>query len=81
MNQKKIKLSLRMIVLIFVSILVVPCLPLLISRRWDWWEAWVYAITYIVGFVVKPLVGGAAKPRHLGRTGKFHAEGKYQALG
>jgi len=52
MEQKKMHLSFRMIVLMVFSIIIVPCLPLLITRRWDWWEAWVYAITYIVGFIV-----------------------------
>ena len=71
MNQKKIKLSLRMIVLIFVSILVVPCLPLLISRRWDWWEAWVYAITYIVGFVVSRWLAARRNPDILVERASF----------
>jgi len=33
-------------------LVVVPLLPLLISWRWDWWEAWVYAMICILGFVI-----------------------------
>lgn len=33
-------------------VIVMPFLPLLISRHWDWWEAWVLAIVLILSFVV-----------------------------
>ena len=60
--KKKIKLSLRMAVLMVFSILVVPCLPLLISRDWDWWEAWAYAVTYILGFVISRWLAARKNP-------------------
>jgi protein-S-isoprenylcysteine O-methyltransferase Ste14 len=44
-------------------VVLVPLLPLLISRRWDWWEAWVYAAICILGYVLsRPL----AERRHPG---------------
>ena len=39
-----------------------PCLPLLISQRWDWWEAWVFAIICILGFAISRWL---AARRHL----------------
>ena len=30
---------------------VIPFLPMLIPWRWDWWEAWVYAVVNILGFI------------------------------
>lgn len=30
----------------------VPFLPLLISRRWHWWETWLYAVVCILGFAI-----------------------------
>jgi protein-S-isoprenylcysteine O-methyltransferase Ste14 len=43
-------------------ILVVPLLPLLISWRWDWWEAWVYAIIGIFGFVISRALAARRHP-------------------
>jgi protein-S-isoprenylcysteine O-methyltransferase Ste14 len=46
------KISPRAILLVIIFIVIVPLLPLLITQRWDWWQAWVYAIICILGFVV-----------------------------
>lgn len=52
MNNSQKAFSPRVVIQVLLFIVVVPFLPLLISRRWDWWEAWVYAIVSILGFVV-----------------------------
>ncbi len=52
MNNKQKLISPRIIVLAIFLIVVIPFLPLLISRHWNWWEAWVYAITTILGFAL-----------------------------
>ncbi|RPI74097.1 MAG: hypothetical protein EHM45_19660, partial [Desulfobacteraceae bacterium] len=48
MNHKKIPVKSMAIMLLFI--LIMPLLPLLISQRWNWWEAWVYALMIILGF-------------------------------
>ena len=50
-NQQRL-LSPRVVIQVLFFIVVFPCLPLLISWRWDWWEAWAYAVISIVGFAV-----------------------------
>jgi protein-S-isoprenylcysteine O-methyltransferase Ste14 len=50
-NQKKL-ISPRVIIQLLIFIILIPFLPLLISWRWDWWEAWVYALLSILSFVV-----------------------------
>ena len=47
-------------VLIFVFIN--PLLPVLITRRWSWWEAWVYAVINILGFVASRAIAGRKHP-------------------
>lgn len=47
-------------VLIFVFI--IPLLPILMTRRWSWWEAWVYAAINILGFVVSRAIAGRKHP-------------------
>ena len=46
--------SIHIIIRLLVLVVLVPLLPLLISWRWDWWEAWAYAILFILGFA-RPL--------------------------
>ena len=75
MEKKKIKLSLRMVVLMFFFILVVPSLPLLITRHWDWWEAWAYAVISILGFVVSRWLAARKNPDILAeRAGSLERE-------
>ena len=59
-NQTK-TISPRAVILMLFFIIVIPFLPLLISRQWDWWEAWVYAIIGILGFAISR---GLAARRH-----------------
>jgi protein-S-isoprenylcysteine O-methyltransferase Ste14 len=50
-NQQKL-VSPRVIFQLLLFIIVIPFLPLLISWRWDWWEAWAYAAVCILGFAI-----------------------------
>jgi len=59
-NQTK-TISPRAVILMLFFIIVIPFLPLLISRQWDWWEAWIYAIIGILGFAISR---GLAARRH-----------------
>ncbi len=52
MNIQKILFSPRVIIQLLFFIVLIPFLPLLISWRWDWWEAWVYGILSVLSFVI-----------------------------
>ena len=52
-------------------IVVVPFLPLLLSQRWDWWEAWVYAITGILGFAISRALAARRHPDLLAERARF----------
>jgi len=54
-----------------VFIVIVPFLPLLISRQWDWWEAWVYAIIGILGFAVSRILAARRNPDLLAERARF----------
>ncbi len=45
-----------------VAVVVIPIMPLFISGRWDWWEAWVFAITYILGFAISRTLAARRHP-------------------
>ena len=61
MNSQQQLISPRVILQMLFFIVIIPSLPLLISRQWDWWEAWVYAIIAISGFAISR---GLAARRH-----------------
>jgi protein-S-isoprenylcysteine O-methyltransferase Ste14 len=52
----------RAIVQVLFFVVVVPFLPLLISWRWGWWQAWVYGIVCIVGFAVSRSLAARRDP-------------------
>lgn len=59
-NQERL-ITPRVILQLLVLIVVAPFLPLLISWRRSWWEAWAYAIISILGFVISRVL---ARRRH-----------------
>ncbi len=52
-------------------IIVIPFLPLLISAHWGWWEAWIYAILYILGFAVSRALAARRHPDLLVERARF----------
>ncbi len=62
MEAKQRMITPRVIIQLLFFIVVFPFLPLLISRDWDWWEAWVFAIINILGFIISRLVVARRHP-------------------
>lgn len=52
----------RIIVQVLFFVVILPFLPLLISGQWDWWEAWLYAMISILGFVVSRILASIRHP-------------------
>ncbi len=61
-----------------VFIVGIPFLPLLISWRWGWWEAWVYAILSILGFAISRALAARRHPDLMAERARFlqHADAK-----
>ena len=66
----------RLILQLVFFILVVPFLPLLLSGRWNWWEAWFYALVYVLTFIISRALAACRSPDILRERGKFmdHAD-------
>jgi protein-S-isoprenylcysteine O-methyltransferase Ste14 len=60
-NHQRI-ISPRVVIQLLIVIVAAPFLPLLISWRWSWWEAWAYAIISILGFVVSRVLAARRHP-------------------
>ncbi len=65
------KISSRTIVQMLVFAVITSFLPLLISRQWDWWEAWVYAIIGILGFAISRFLVAQRHPDLLAERARF----------
>jgi protein-S-isoprenylcysteine O-methyltransferase Ste14 len=61
----------RVVVLTLVFVVVIPFLPLLISRHWEWWEAWVYAVVGILGFAISRVLAARRHPDLLAERARF----------
>jgi protein-S-isoprenylcysteine O-methyltransferase Ste14 len=62
MNRQQGLFSPRLIVQVLLLVVVVPFLPLLISARWHWWEAWVYAAVSILTFAISRMLAARRHP-------------------
>jgi protein-S-isoprenylcysteine O-methyltransferase Ste14 len=71
MESRSKVLTPRVLVITFLFVVVVPFLPLLISQQWDWWQAWVYAIVSIGGFVVSRVLAARRNPGLLAERSRF----------
>lgn len=71
MNRQRKILSLRVVVAMLFFIVVIPFLPVLISWRWNWWEAWVYVGVSIGGFVISRALAARRHPDLLAERARF----------
>jgi len=56
MNNPKKLLTPGIILQVLFFIVLIPFLPLFVSRYWNWWAAWVYGILSILSFVLSRLL-------------------------
>jgi hypothetical protein len=52
----------RVILQMLIIVVVFPFLPLIISGHWAWWEAWVYALISVLGFIISRLLAVRRHP-------------------
>ena len=71
MTGLKMIFNLRIIVQLLFFIVLIPFLPLLISCRWGWWEAWVYALISVLGFVISRLLVARRHPDLIAERARF----------
>jgi protein-S-isoprenylcysteine O-methyltransferase Ste14 len=54
-----------------VFVVGIPFLPLLISWRWSWWEAWVFAAICVLGFAISRALAARRHPDLLAERARF----------
>lgn len=71
MNDQQVKISVRLIIQLLFFIVVIPLLPLLVSRRWGWWEAWLFAVISILGFAISRMLAARRHPDLIAERSRF----------
>jgi protein-S-isoprenylcysteine O-methyltransferase Ste14 len=71
MTDQQNTVTARLVIQMVLFVIVTPFLPLLISRQWDWWQAWVYALIYILGFIISRTLAARRHPDLLTERAKF----------
>jgi len=71
MAEKQPILTPKVLLMLVVFIIIMPMLPLLISWRWDWWEAWVYFAFSLLGFIVSRYLAGRKHPDLIRERSKY----------
>lgn len=56
---------------LLIFVVLTPCLPLLITWRWNWWEAWSFAMISILGFIISRWLAARRHPDILAERAKF----------
>jgi protein-S-isoprenylcysteine O-methyltransferase Ste14 len=69
-NQQRI-VTPRVVIQLLFFIVFIPCLPLLVSGRWDWWEAWVYANLSILAFAISRTLVARRYPDLVAERARF----------
>ena len=62
MNSQQRLISPRVVIQLLFFIVVIPSLPLWVSWRWDWWEAWVYVLIGILNFAISRVLAARRHP-------------------
>jgi protein-S-isoprenylcysteine O-methyltransferase Ste14 len=71
MNPRLKILTPSVLVQTLVFVVGIPLLPLLISRHWDWFEAWAFATLSILGFVLSRILAARRHPDIIAERAKF----------
>ena len=71
METKAKVLSVRVILQVIFFVVLLPFLPLLISRAWDWWEGWAYGVLGLGSFIISRYLAARKNPGILAERSKF----------
>lgn len=69
-NQQKV-ITPRVILIMLFFVVIVPFLPLLISRQWDWWQAWVYGLVSVLGFAISRALAARRHPDLIAERARY----------
>lgn len=61
----------RAVVQMVLIVFAAPLIPMIISGKWDWWEAWVYAVFSSLSFVISRILVARRHPDLIAERARF----------
>lgn len=61
----------RAIVQLVLIVFVAPLIPMIISGHWNWWEAWIYAVSTSFFFVISRILVARRHPDLIAERARF----------
>ncbi len=68
----------RIVFMLLLVLVVFPLLPILISGRWTWWQAWLMAGLLILSFIVSRAIARRKNPGILKERANYNTHGNTQ---
>jgi protein-S-isoprenylcysteine O-methyltransferase Ste14 len=62
MGKNSAKFSMKIVFQLLIVVVFLPLLPMIISGRWDWWEAWAFALILFLGFILSRVLAARRHP-------------------
>lgn len=60
-DQQRINIP-RTVFMMLLALVIFPLLPMLISGRWNWWQAWTMAGLYVLSFIISRAIARQKNP-------------------
>lgn len=70
-QEKSLRVSPALIIQLLLVLVVFPLLPILITWRWDWWQAWVYFALLVLTFILSRWFANKRHPDLLQERANF----------
>ena len=65
--------------MLLLVLVIFPMLPMIISGRWDWWQAWLTFTLFVLGFIVSRAIAARKTPDILMERANYATQGNTQA--
>ena len=79
MESEKKTSIVRIAVMLLLVMVLFPLLPMIISGRWDWWQAWVMGVLFLLSFIVSRAIAARKNPDILKERANYATQGNTQA--
>jgi len=71
MTESKRAIPFRAIVQMVAIVFVAPLIPMIISGKWNWWEAWIYAVFSSLLFILSRILMSRRHPDLIAERARF----------
>ena len=71
MSETQRTFTLKVVIQMLLVVFVAPCIPLIISDQWNWWQAWAYAVVSILTFIISRILVNRHHPDLIAERARF----------